>query len=105
MDAALEQASLALAAGEVPIGAVVVIDGEIVARDPKNDLALIRVSGRPAGARPLWQNPRPPAAHVGDELLLLGSPYGLEGTVTTGVVSRVTKTVIQTGGMTTPATK
>ena len=32
MDAALEQARLALAAGEVPIGAVLVIDDEIVAR-------------------------------------------------------------------------
>jgi S1-C subfamily serine protease len=77
-------------------------NGEIMARDPKNDLALIRVSGRPAGAAPLWQNPRPPAAHVGDELLLLGSPYGLEGTVTTGVVSRVTKSVIQTDAAANP---
>lgn len=32
MDAALEQARLALAAGEVPIGAVVAVDGEIVGR-------------------------------------------------------------------------
>jgi tRNA(adenine34) deaminase len=32
MDAALEQAALGLAAGEVPIGAVAVADGEIVAR-------------------------------------------------------------------------
>ncbi len=32
MDAALEQARLALAGGEVPIGAVLVIDEEIVAR-------------------------------------------------------------------------
>ena len=32
MRAALEQARLGLAAGEVPIGAVVTIDGEIVAR-------------------------------------------------------------------------
>src|ERR1044071_9550482 len=32
MDAALEQARLALGAGEVPIGAVVVAGGEIVAR-------------------------------------------------------------------------
>ena len=32
MDAALEQAQLALATGEVPIGAVLVIDDEIVAR-------------------------------------------------------------------------
>jgi tRNA(adenine34) deaminase len=32
MDAALDQARLALAAGEVPIGAVLVIGGEVVAR-------------------------------------------------------------------------
>lgn len=32
MDAALEQARLAQAAGEVPVGAVVVVDGEIVGR-------------------------------------------------------------------------
>lgn len=32
MEAALEQARLALSAGEVPIGAVVVIDDEVVAR-------------------------------------------------------------------------
>ena len=32
MDAALEQADLGLAAGEVPIGAVLVIDGRIVSR-------------------------------------------------------------------------
>ena len=32
MQAALEQARIALAAGEVPIGAVAVVDGEIVAR-------------------------------------------------------------------------
>ena len=32
MEAALEQARLALAAGEVPIGAVLVVDGQIVAR-------------------------------------------------------------------------
>ena len=32
MEAALDQARLALAAGEVPVGAVLVIDGQIVAR-------------------------------------------------------------------------
>ena len=32
MEAALDQARLALAAGEVPIGAVLVVDGQIVAR-------------------------------------------------------------------------
>ena len=29
--------------------------GTVVARDPKNDLAAIRLDGRPAGAAPLWR--------------------------------------------------
>jgi S1-C subfamily serine protease len=77
--------------------------GEVMVRDPENDLALVRVSGSPAGAAPLWQDvhagsaPRP-----GDQLLLIGSPYGLEGTVTTGIVSRVTKKAIQTDAAANP---
>jgi S1-C subfamily serine protease len=77
--------------------------GEVMVRDPENDLALIRVSGSPAGAAPLWQDvhsgkpPRP-----GDELLLIGSPYGLEGTITTGIVSRVSKKLIQTDAAANP---
>ncbi len=77
--------------------------GEIVRTDPGNDLALIRVSGRPAGAAPLWQAPEDgskPAA--GDQLVLIGSPFGLSGTVTTGIVSRVTKKVIQTDAAANP---
>jgi hypothetical protein len=38
----------------------------------------------------------------GDELLLVGSPYGLEGTVTSGVVSRVTYDSIQTDAAANP---
>ena len=41
MSAALEQARLALAAGEVPIGAVVVSDGEIVARAFNQPIAAV----------------------------------------------------------------
>jgi serine protease Do len=76
--------------------------GEVSAVDPKHDLAVIRISAKPAGARPLWQKPstRPPRA--GDQLLLLGSPYGLYGTVTTGIVSRVTSRVIQTDAAANP---
>src|SRR5437588_1485630 len=77
--------------------------GEVMVRDSQNDLALVRVSGSPAGAAPLWQDvhagapPRP-----GDQLLLIGSPYGLEGTVTTGIVSRVSKRLIQTDAAANP---
>jgi S1-C subfamily serine protease len=77
--------------------------GQIVETDPKDDLALVRVAGRPAGAQALWQHPhagKPP--RPGDQLLLVGSPYGLEGTVTTGIVSRVTRKAIQTDAAANP---
>jgi S1-C subfamily serine protease len=77
--------------------------GTIEALDPKNDLALIRINGKPAGAAPLWQtvgaSGRPKA---GDELILIGSPFGLQGTVTTGVVSRVSAKEIQTDAAANP---
>jgi S1-C subfamily serine protease len=76
--------------------------GEVNAVDPKHDLAVIRISAKPAGARPLWQAPRTRPPRAGDELLLLGSPYGLYGTVTTGIVSRVTSRVIQTDAAANP---
>ena len=76
--------------------------GEIVRRDPRNDLALIRVSGRPQGTKPMWQIAKANIPKQGDELLLIGSPYGLDGTVTTGVVSRVSKRTIQTDAAANP---
>ena len=76
--------------------------GEIAKVDRRNDLAVIRISGHPAGAAPLWQRPRKRRPTVGDQLLLVGSPFGLEGTVTTGVVSRVTRFVIQTDAAANP---
>jgi S1-C subfamily serine protease len=76
--------------------------GEVAAQDAKNDLAVIRLDAQPAGADPLWQKPRRAAPAVGDELLLAGSPFGLSGTVTTGVVSRVTKKLVQTDAAANP---
>ena len=76
--------------------------GEITAVDPKHDLAVIHISGKPDGAAPLWQNPHGQRPRTGDQLLLVGSPYGLYGTVTTGIVSRVTRRAIQTDAAANP---
>jgi S1-C subfamily serine protease len=76
--------------------------GEVEAVDPGHDLAVIRISAKPAGALPLWQMPRTQPPRTGDQLLLLGSPYGLYGTVTTGIVSRVTARAIQTDAAANP---
>ena len=69
--------------------------------DPANDLAVVVVHG--LIAPPLWQQPQLGVSPiVGDQLILVGSPYGLQGTVTTGVVSRVTYDQIQTDAAANP---
>jgi putative serine protease PepD len=75
--------------------------GTVTTTDSVNDLAVIRVPG--AIAPPLWQTPDDSISPApGDQLLLVGSPYGLEGTVTTGVVSRVAYDEIQTDAAANP---
>ena len=69
--------------------------------DSTNDLAVVTVKGQIA--KPLWQTPDATVSPLpGDQLILVGSPYGLEGTVTTGVVSRVTYDQIQTDAAANP---
>ena len=75
---------------------------EVVAQDRTNDLALLRADGRPIQAKPLWQSPTPSKAKTGEQLLLVGSPFGLGGSVTTGIVSRVTKEYFQTDAAANP---
>jgi S1-C subfamily serine protease len=75
---------------------------EVVGRDRVRDLAVLRVNGSPVGARPLWQDPAAAKPRPGAELLLVGSPFGLGGTVTSGVVSRVRPDVIQTDAAANP---
>lgn len=75
--------------------------GTVVSTDETNDLALLATTGTVGPA--LWQTPQLGASPlVGDALLLVGSPYGLEGTVTQGVVSRVTYDEIQTDAAANP---
>ena len=75
---------------------------EVVGRDRAKDLAVLRVDGNPVGAKPLWQKAKANKPRVGDQLLLVGSPFGLGGTVTSGVVSRVRPKVIQTDAAANP---
>lgn len=69
--------------------------------DAVNDLAVVSVARRLAPT--LWQKPELDIQPMpGDQLLLIGSPYGLEGTVTTGIVSRMTYNEIQTDAAANP---
>ncbi len=59
-------------------------DGEIVLVRPADDLALVRVAADLPALDPASTPPQ-----VGDEVMVVGAGAGLEGTVTTGVVSAV----------------
>ena len=75
--------------------------GTVGGTDEVNDLAVVTVDAEIG--KPLWQRPDETISPiVGDELLLVGSPFGLEGTVTTGIVSRVTYAEIQTDAAANP---
>jgi putative serine protease PepD len=66
------------------------IPGDVVGTDPRTDVAVVRVeeSGLPAASLALRGRLR-----VGQTAVAIGSPFGLEGSVTAGIVSAVDRSV------------
>src|SRR5690606_6912188 len=74
---------------EADIVTVTTTDGrelraEVVGRDPQTDVALLKVDAKDLPALTFADSSQ---VAVGDRVLAVGSPYGLGGTVTTGIVS------------------
>jgi S1-C subfamily serine protease len=70
------------------------LEAELVGTDPQSDLAVLRVEAD--GDLPVavfaTEDPR-----VGDTAVAIGSPFGLDGSVTAGIVSAVNRTVTAQG--------
>ena len=60
-------------------------DGKVVGRDPKTDLALVKING--ASDLHALQMGNSDNLKVGSWVVAVGSPFGLEQTVTAGIVS------------------
>ncbi len=67
---------------------------KIVGRDPSYDLAVIKISATGLPALSLGNSDE---AVVGDQVIAIGSPLGLKGTVTTGVISAKNRPVTAGG--------
>ena len=67
------------------------MDAEVVGADPRSDLAVLRVDaeGLPV---PQWAPPAHEPA-VGEPVVAIGSPFGLDGSVTSGIVSALGRTL------------
>jgi putative serine protease PepD len=65
----------------------------VVDTDPSTDVAVVRVSGVPSSElKPLTFADSSKVA-VGDPVVAIGTPYGLAGSVTTGIISALDRTI------------
>ncbi len=61
--------------------------GQVIATDRANDLALVRLN--PSGPFPFISLANQQGIQVGQKVYAIGSPFGLSGTLTTGILSRI----------------
>jgi len=71
------------------------VPATIVGRDPETDLAVLKADVTGATVAQLGDSAK---LQVGDSVIAIGSPLGLAGTVTTGIISATDRPVRLSGG-------
>jgi S1-C subfamily serine protease len=79
------------------------IPAKLIGKDPSSDLAVLDIDGSkvPAGTKPL-QLASSSSLRPGDAAIAIGSPFGLSGTVTTGIVSALGREIEAPNGFSIP---
>jgi S1-C subfamily serine protease len=75
------------------------VEAKVIGKDPSNDLAVLRIptEGLTLHTLKLGDSSK---AQVGDPVLAIGNPFGLERTLTTGVVSALQRQITSPNGFT-----
>lgn len=71
-------------------------EASILARDRSNDLALIKIDSN--GSVPYLRLGDSDTIQVGQKVLAIGNPFGLNGTLTTGIISSLGRTIQDENG-------
>jgi serine protease Do len=74
--------------GQVPVGKRRILEAKILGQHKETDLALLKIDDTDLPTLPLLSQPR---AQVGQLVFAIGSPEGLQNSVTMGVVSAVAR--------------
>ena len=74
-------------------------DGRLVGTFPADDIAVVKVSGQNVRAATFGDSSK---LVVGDIVMAIGNPLGLQSSVTEGIVSAVGRTVTEPGGASLP---
>ena len=72
---------------------------KLLGSDPQADLAVLSLDPMPSGIQSLTLISSS-TLDVGDPVVAVGSPYGLSGTLTTGIVSALGRTITEGSGIT-----
>jgi putative serine protease PepD len=67
-------------------------DASVVGADPSTDLAVLKVDAPASVLKPL-ELAESSSVEVGEGVVAIGSPFGLDGTVTTGIVSALKRQI------------
>ncbi len=76
-----------------------VLPARVVGTEPKKDIAVLQVQAGRAPLVPISVPQKPPLLEVGQKTVAIGNPFGLDHTLTTGVVSALGRSVDGIGGV------